>query len=34
MGRRPPKVIVLDMVSSESPTDGEQEDSAYTGHFG
>jgi hypothetical protein len=32
--RRPPKVIVLDMDSSESPTYGEQEDSAYNGHFG
>jgi hypothetical protein len=32
--RRPPKTIVLDMDSSESPTYGEQEDSAYNGHFG
>jgi hypothetical protein len=32
--RRPPKIIVLDMDSSESPTHGEQEDSAYNGHFG
>src|ERR1700694_3764319 len=32
--RRPPKVIVLDMDSSESPTYGEQERSAYNGHFG
>ena len=32
--RRPPKVIVLDMDSSESPTYGEQEGSAYNGHFG
>jgi hypothetical protein len=32
--RRPPKTIVLDMASSESPTYGEQEGSAYNGHFG
>jgi hypothetical protein len=32
--RRPPKRIVLDMDSSESPTYGEQEGSAYNGHFG
>jgi hypothetical protein len=32
--RRPPKTIVLDMDSSESPTYGQQEDSAYNGHFG
>ena len=32
--RRPPKLIVLDMDSSESPTYGEQEGSAYNGHFG
>src|SRR6266581_3739623 len=32
--RRQPKVIVLDMDSSDSPTYGEQEDSAYNGHFG
>jgi len=32
--RRPPKVVVLDMDSSESPTYGEQEGSAYNGHFG
>src|SRR5712671_2543027 len=32
--RRPPKAIVLDMDSSESPTYGEQEGSAYNGHFG
>src|SRR5205085_2683297 len=31
--RRPPKKIVLDMDSSESPTYGEQEGSAYNGHF-
>jgi class 3 adenylate cyclase len=32
--RRPPRTIVLDMDSSESPTYGEQEGSAYNGHFG
>src|SRR3954470_7392230 len=32
--RRPPKSIVLDIDSSESPTYGEQEGSAYNGHFG
>ena len=32
--RKPPKMIVLDMDSSESPTYGEQEGSAYNGHFG
>ncbi len=31
--RKKPKVIVLDMDSSESPTHGEQEGSAYNGHF-
>ena len=31
---KPPKMIVLDMDSSESPTHGEQEGSAYNGHFG
>ncbi len=31
---RPPKLIILDMVSSESPTYGNQEGSAYNGHFG
>jgi len=31
--RRAPKKIVLDMDSSESPTYGEQERSAYNGHF-
>jgi DDE family transposase len=31
--RNPPKGIVLDMDSSESPTYGEQESSAYNGHF-
>jgi Transposase DDE domain group 1 len=32
--RRSSKSIVLDMDSSESPTYGEQEGSAYNGHFG
>jgi hypothetical protein len=32
--RRPLKMIVLDMDSSESPTHGTQEGSAYNGHFG
>src|ERR671916_130449 len=32
--RRPPDGIILDMDSSESPTFGEQEGSAYNGHFG
>jgi hypothetical protein len=32
--RRASKMIVLDMDSSESPTYGEQEGSAYNGHFG
>ncbi len=32
--RRPPRTIVLDMDSSESPTFGAQEGSAYNGHFG
>jgi Transposase DDE domain group 1 len=32
--RRPgPKTVILDMDSSESPTYGEQEGSAYNGHF-
>ena len=31
--RRSPKNIVLDMDSSESPTYGEQQGSAYNGHF-
>src|SRR4051794_17848111 len=30
--RRSPKTIVLDMDSSESPTYGDQEGSAYNGH--
>jgi len=32
--RKPPKQVVLDMDSSVSPTHGEQEGSAYNGHFG
>src|SRR5205807_6718072 len=32
--RRPPRIVVLDMDSSESPTYGAQEGSAYNGHFG
>jgi Transposase DDE domain group 1 len=32
-GRRPPDGIILDMDSSESPTWGEQEGSAWNGHF-
>ncbi len=32
--RKPPKIIMLDMDSSESPTHGDQEGSAYNGHFG
>src|SRR5215831_6867715 len=32
--RRPPKIFVFDMDSSESATYGEQEGSAYNGHFG
>jgi Transposase DDE domain group 1 len=32
--RRRPRIVVLDMDSSESPTYGEQEGSAYNGHFG
>ena len=32
--RRPPKMIALDMDSSVSPTHGEQEGTAYNGHFG
>ena len=31
--RRPPKMIVLDMDSSVSPTHGDQEGTAYNGHF-
>jgi hypothetical protein len=32
--RRPPRISVLDMDSSESPTYREQEGGAYNGHFG
>ena len=32
--RRPPKMIILDLDSSVSPTHGEQEGAAYNGHFG
>ena len=32
-GRRSPRSIVLDMDSSVSPTHGEQEGTAYNGHF-
>ena len=32
--RLPRKQVVLDMDSSESPTHGQQEGSAYNGHFG
>ena len=32
--RRPTNVVVLDMDSSVSPTHGEQEGTAYNGHFG
>jgi hypothetical protein len=32
--RRPPRIVVLDIDPSESPTYGEQEGSAYNGHFG
>ena len=32
--RRPPKMIILDMDSSVSPTYGDQEGSAYNGRFG
>ncbi len=31
---RPPKLIILDMDSPESPTYGNQEGSAYNRHFG
>ena len=34
MQRRPPDGIILDMDSSESPTHGQQEGSAWNGHFG
>jgi hypothetical protein len=32
--RRPPRDIILDMDSSESPTHGQQEGSVWNGHFG
>jgi hypothetical protein len=32
--RKPPRDIVLDMDSSESPTHGQQEGSVWNGHFG
>jgi hypothetical protein len=32
--RKPPRDIVLDMDSSESPTHGRQEGTAWNGHFG
>jgi hypothetical protein len=32
--RRPPRIVVLEMDSSESPTYGEREGAAYNGHFG
>jgi DDE family transposase len=32
-GQRPPKVITLDMDSSESPVHGDQEGAAWNGHF-
>jgi hypothetical protein len=32
--RKPPKMIILDMDSGESPTHARQEGSAYNGHFG
>lgn len=31
---RPPNMIILDMDSSVSPTHGDQEGTAYNGHFG
>jgi hypothetical protein len=33
-GRCPPEMVVLDMDSSVSPTYGDQEGTAYNGHFG
>ena len=33
-GRHPPTKIILDMDSSVSPTHGDQEGTAYNGHFG
>ena len=32
--RHPPTKIILDMDSSVSPTHGDQEGTAYNGHFG
>jgi hypothetical protein len=32
--RRPPRIVVLDTDSSESPTYGKQEGAAYNRHFG
>jgi len=32
--RKPPRGIILDMDSSESPTHGQQEGSVWNGHFG
>jgi hypothetical protein len=32
-GRRPPKGVVLDVDSSVSPTQGEQENSVWSGHY-
>jgi hypothetical protein len=32
--RKPPKMIILDLDSCESPTHGRQEGSAYNSHFG
>ena len=32
--RKPPRGIIFDMDSFESPTHGEQEGSAWNGHFG
>jgi hypothetical protein len=32
--RKPPRDIILDMDSSESPTHGQQEGSVSNGHFG
>ncbi len=32
--RRPPKMIILNIDSSVSPTHGDQEGTAYNGHFG
>jgi Transposase DDE domain group 1 len=32
--RDQPRIVILDLDSSESPTHGEQEGSAYNGHFG